>query len=123
MIQRPPRSTRTYTRFTHTTLFRSRTPPKRARAGPGARAPRRSSAAGATGRHRRESGPFRGREGYLAGGEPSTAPGSRQRRESAASALRSEEHTSELQSLKRISSAFFCLKKNKNTTDPPHTIK
>src|SRR3546814_5917363 len=32
-----------------------------------------------------------------------------------AQGTRSEEHTSELQSLMRISSAFFCLKKNKNT--------
>src|SRR3546814_2756371 len=30
---------------------------------------------------------------------------------------RSEEHTSELQSLMRISYAVFCLKKNKQTTD------
>src|SRR3546814_9913689 len=30
--------------------------------------------------------------------------------------LRSEEHTSELQSLMRISYAVFCLKKNKHTT-------
>src|SRR3546814_6806513 len=35
-----------------------------------------------------------------------------------ADANRSEEHTSELQSLMRISYAVFCLKKNKNT---PHT--
>src|SRR3546814_6044446 len=35
-----------------------------------------------------------------------------------ASELRSEEHTSELQSLMRISYAVFCLKKNKNK----HTI-
>src|SRR3546814_9017067 len=39
---------------------------------------------------------------------------------------RSEEHTSELQSLMRISYAVFCLKKKKNTKDkkkniPPHT--
>src|SRR3546814_9927347 len=33
--------------------------------------------------------------------------------------LRSEEHTSELQSLMRISYAVFCLKKNKNTK-PTH---
>src|SRR3546814_10314595 len=32
------------------------------------------------------------------------------------SLTRSEEHTSELQSLMRISSAVFCLKKNKDTT-------
>src|SRR3546814_2429092 len=31
--------------------------------------------------------------------------------------VRSEEHTSELQSLMRISYAVFCLKKKKNTTD------
>src|SRR3546814_2848959 len=31
--------------------------------------------------------------------------------------LRSEEHTSELQSLMRISYAVFCLKKKKNSTD------
>src|SRR3546814_7124873 len=33
-------------------------------------------------------------------------------------ASRSEEHTSELQSLMRISYAVFCLKKKKYTTDP-----
>src|SRR3546814_6093479 len=35
--------------------------------------------------------------------------------ESASGTQRSEEHTSELQSLMRISYAVFCLKKNKNT--------
>src|SRR3546814_4918161 len=34
--------------------------------------------------------------------------------------LRSEEHTSELQSLMRISYAVFCLKKKKNTTNTPY---
>src|SRR3546814_6477017 len=33
---------------------------------------------------------------------------------------RSEEHTSELQSLMRISYAVFCLKKKKHTTQTPH---
>src|SRR3546814_8459981 len=33
---------------------------------------------------------------------------------------RSEEHTSELQSLMRISYAVFCLKKKTNDTDPGH---
>src|SRR3546814_8093448 len=38
--------------------------------------------------------------------------------------LRSEEHTSELQSLMRISYAVFCLKKkNNNTTTKNHKIK
>src|SRR3546814_10897277 len=35
--------------------------------------------------------------------------------------LRSEEHTSELQSLMRISYAVFCLKKNKETINITHT--
>src|SRR3546814_4958567 len=35
--------------------------------------------------------------------------------------LRSEEHTSELQSLMRISYAVFCLKKKKTETDRTHT--
>src|SRR3546814_2315179 len=37
----------------------------------------------------------------------------------AVSLYRSEEHTSELQSLMRISYAVFCLKKKKNTTQTP----
>src|SRR3546814_4701690 len=37
----------------------------------------------------------------------------------AAQAVRSEEHTSELQSLMRISYAVFCLKKKNNTNDIP----
>src|SRR3546814_4245769 len=40
----------------------------------------------------------------------------RQRQIDAAVALRSEEHTSELQSLMRISYAVFCLKKKKKET-------
>src|SRR3546814_2326077 len=36
-------------------------------------------------------------------------------------AARSEEHTSELQSLMRISSAVFCLKKKKKESRHPHT--
>src|SRR3546814_5999997 len=37
--------------------------------------------------------------------------------------IRSEEHTSELQSLMRISYAVFCLKKKKNTHTHHYTIK
>src|SRR3546814_7111238 len=44
-------------------------------------------------------------------------PGSRQQR-----IERSEEHTSELQSLMRISYAVFCLKKKKNNTTIVHYI-
>src|SRR3546814_5149774 len=39
-----------------------------------------------------------------------------------ASSPRSEEHTSELQSLMRISYAVFCLKKKKNNNDEHHDI-
>src|SRR3546814_4459048 len=87
--RRPPRATRTDTRFPYTTLFRS--PPAAAdSARPAARAGR--------GRAR----PVRYRSsGHRAG------PHSRRHR-------RSEEHTSELQSLMRISYAVFCLKKKKN---------
>src|SRR3546814_6290676 len=40
-----------------------------------------------------------------------------------AAASRSEEHTSELQSLMRISYAVFCLKKKTNTTIQTYTIQ
>src|SRR3546814_2466766 len=38
-------------------------------------------------------------------------------------AVRSEEHTSELQSLMRISYAVFCLKKKKNNTQTSYTMR
>src|SRR3546814_10517821 len=38
-----------------------------------------------------------------------------------ATSSRSEEHTSELQSLMRLSYAVFCLKKNTPPPSPPHT--
>src|SRR3546814_10275534 len=51
---------------------------------------------------------------YRAAGryEPGTPPGAKPR---AAAPARSEEHTSELQSLMRISYAVFCLKKKKSS--------
>src|SRR3546814_3182601 len=94
MIRRPPRSTRTDTLFPYTTLFRS---------------------AGKSG----EGGKCRGtkREDAVKVSnefQTMTAHGSRARRLAAALAWsRSEEHTSELQSLMRISYAVFCLKKKK----------
>src|SRR3546814_5791638 len=90
MIRRPPRSTRTDTLFPSTTLFRSR----------------RSS------RLRWPQSPDRGRHGASGGrwSHRPTRPGV-----PCARPPRSEEHTSELQSLMRISYAVFCLKKkNKN---------
>src|SRR3546814_17402459 len=94
MTRRPPRSTRTDTLFPYTTLFRSRSGSIRTRPTPG--------------------GPPDG------GGPRCGLPPNRHRLKSswydyAARLPRSEEHTSELQSLMRISYAVFCLKKKKTT--------
>src|SRR3546814_6565862 len=89
MIRRPPRSTRTDTLFPYTTLFRSKPAP--IATCPPARCPGSAS---------RRAGPA-----HIA-----PCAHDRHRRRSADSA-RSEEHTSELQSLMRISYAVFCLKK------------
>src|SRR3546814_8091460 len=97
MIRRPPRSTRTDTLFPYTTLFRSACIciySHRAAKGCASRYTRRC-------RHRCRSLP------RLWGRSPT-------RSKPVAAAGRSEEHTSELQSLMRISYAVFCLKK-KNT--------
>src|SRR3546814_1613626 len=104
MIRRPPRSTRTDTLFPYTTLFRSN-----AASLPGA------LCRGIAG----EGGYCRGNASRSARCRPSW---SKHGPESDAAALhgrhrtcRSEEHTSELQSLMRISYAVFCLKKKTNT--------
>src|SRR3546814_8150739 len=97
MIRRPPRSTRTDTLFPYTTLFRSKSP-----------AP----------------SPARGSSGSV-GGVPDDGEGVLVILSGGAAeigvdlAWRSEEHTSELQSLMRISYAVFCLKK-KNSSH--HTL-
>src|SRR3546814_2424566 len=85
MIRRPPRSTRTDTLFPYTTLFRSQDAAR-------ARDPRCHPAAHRAGSDRRHRSA---------------------RRTAGRRAVRSEEHTSELQSLMRISYAVFCLKKKK----------
>src|SRR3546814_3109543 len=118
MIRRPPRSTRTDTLFPYTTLFRSR---KDARAG--RHLPLRSAApvrrdAQANDEHqpsrhtRRADGPPRCRQRRARGSEQVRQRAVRR----ALDGNRSEEHTSELQSLMRISYAVFCLKKKKNKT-------
>src|SRR3546814_1889717 len=108
MIRRPPRSTRTDTRFPYTTLFRSHA--ARTDADPGRHGPGGSGAAlpeirSDLGRRGRQFGP--------AGGHDRR----RRRRPHHSGGSRSEEHTSELQSLMRISYAVFCLKKKNNNTD------
>src|SRR3546814_10303569 len=112
MIRRPPRSTRTDTLFPYTTLFRSVSIVALTSAGSGAMA----DVADDIRRLREADKPQRAYE--LASGARGSAV-TRKERESAFLAgwiaLRSEEHTSELQSLMRISYAVFCLKK-KNTS-------
>src|SRR3546814_9023981 len=115
MIRRPPRSTRTDTLFPYTTRFRSaRLHDHRALL------------------HWRPAG----------GGYPAQGPAPRPRRRAvhdphldrrrarhrpraagAEGQARSEEHTSELQPLMRISYAVFCLKKKKKSTDNRHNIR
>src|SRR3546814_6814199 len=92
MIRRPPRSTRTDTLFPYTTLFRS---------GP---LVRRESAAVLVGVRQGDSAPH-----------GQTWHGMGCVRLAAGRLRRSEEHTSELQSLMRISYAVFCLKKKTHT--------
>src|SRR3546814_5223838 len=91
MIRRPPRSTRTDTLFPYPTLFRSR--PQARRHGP-----------------RPPVAPF-GRTGHGRRVEPYIEDVGTARGLINCPASRSEEHTSELQSLMRISYAVFCLKK------------
>src|SRR3546814_10647633 len=101
MIRRPPRSTRTDTLVPYTTLFRSL---QRAR----------HREAGARPRSRQEEArQARGAEGAgLAAAEESPAARAGL---TGIEPFRSEEHTSELQSLMRISYAVFCLKKKQHT--------
>src|SRR3546814_10270940 len=101
MIRRPPRSTRTDTRVPYTTLFRSLL----SRSQWGAREPSATPSIGADLKlavvhHSVNS------NSYSAAQVPGML------RSIQTYHMRSEEHTSELQSLMRISYAVFCLKKN-----------
>src|SRR3546814_7620707 len=101
MIRRPPRSTRTDTLFPYTTLFRSEW----------------WWVAQDRGYSWRKCTPratLVGWSGYRAHGEPDQPRSSMQAGAIIREPFRSEEHTSELQSLMRISYAVFCLKKKKN---------
>src|SRR3546814_967626 len=100
MRRRPPRSTRTDTLFPYTPLFRSRAAPPAIADGRAFYIVRRTGARGLSFLSRPDR--RRGRR-FRMGGPRRTRSG------------RSEEHTSELQPLMRISYAVFCLKKNKHT--------
>src|SRR3546814_4196096 len=104
MIRRPPRSTRTDTLFPYTTLFLSRH--------------------GRLRRHPEDRGGAHLAQGSRRGhalGLPRHRQVRRPRRDHGrGNPLRSEEHTSELQSLMRISYDVFCLKKKLTNITTPH---
>src|SRR3546814_10234381 len=115
MIRRPPRSTRTDTLFPYTTLFRSRSEPKHASHDEGSAAwfhADRTDGCNGTG----PAGGGRRRQPVHV--EPQGL-----RDHGIDQPHRSEEHTSELQSLMRISYAVFCLKKKNNNTQQEKTDK
>src|SRR3546814_6818396 len=114
MIRRPPGSTRTDTLFPYTTLFRSgRDLPRRLVGPPPHRCHHDSGRPRSLPPRRSRLGPARGRRLP----EPVPRPGVRASLERytrlRVRRVRSEEHTSELQSLMRISYAVFCLEKKK----------
>src|SRR3546814_2245939 len=102
MIRRPPRSTRTDTLFPYTALFRSTDPtpipPNTVTGGLLSFSPNFPS----------------GKEAITFIFDASKGDGGLKN-------YRSEEHTSELQSLMRISYAVFCLKKKNNTKHTTNT--
>src|SRR3546814_3080660 len=105
MIRRPPGSTRTDTLFPYTTLFRSRAAPLSAGVG------RRLAASGNVERRLLLLCGADGAGGVAGGGHRGARHHQDDHRGLQAPSRRSEEHTSELQSLMRISYAVFCLKK------------
>src|SRR3546814_7414642 len=109
MIRRPPRSTRTDTLFPYTPLFRSPD---------GAERPAADAARRRVGRARHPGGRHAAghRRRPAHDGPAGAADRRRHRLDAAGHRPRSEEHTSELQSLMRISYAVFCLKKKNHTT-------
>src|SRR3546814_9175340 len=113
MIRRPPRSTRTDTLFPYTTLFRSLALPPADPASRGDAQP-----VGGPIRPSRNSNPTSRSRSSRAGPSRSTHFARCASTNAGAIARlveRSEEHTSELQSLMRISYAVFCLKKKNKT--------
>src|SRR3546814_8522122 len=121
MIRRPTRSTRTDPLLPYTTLFRSR-------GRTGAREFRGFLADALRERHQGGARAHRRQEGRRSRGFPAQAGlfqgrVRQDRRNRAQRGRRSEEHTSELQSLMRISYAVFCLKKKKKQITKTVTIQ
>src|SRR3546814_4461515 len=123
MIRRPPRSTRTSTLFPYTTLFRSDDPREelvgdvlvdQERLG-------RVADAGAVGLGVDDDGCGLVQVGSRVDIDVAVANACLDHRHRRL--LRSEEHTSELQSLMRISYAVFCLKKKNSAEIADHKSK
>src|SRR3546814_4417091 len=116
MIRRPPRSTRTDTLVPDTTLFRSTPATRNAgasnalawAAGMQARGAQANSSPDSIHAHRDMR-----RSCHAVARAQAALPARRQDSRAPPRIGRSEEHTSELQSLMRISYAVFCLKKKK----------
>src|SRR3546814_5440697 len=124
MIRRPPRSTRTDSLFPYPTLFRSDGAPQGLRPyRPRTPAPRRRHPHPHG--HRHADGAALGlfvlaaRDLSRSGTDRVTAG---RAKGTMVRVLRSEEHTSELQSLMRISYAVFCLKKKITTHFTTHSL-
>src|SRR3546814_18052542 len=102
MLRQPTRSTRTYTLFPYTTLFRSQRLDRRLAVALG---------------EQQEGHARRRRRGGVHLAVADIGDGRELHRQHAGhlAQRRSEEHTSELQSLMRTSYAVFCLKKKNNT--------
>src|SRR3546814_2643428 len=124
MIRRPPRSTRTDTLFPYTTLFRSRVRTVLTRAddrflvlAERREVARRLKADLFISIHADSAGnpDARGATVYtlseVASDREAARLAARENKSDIINGVRSEEHTSELQSLMRISYAVFCLKK------------
>src|SRR3546814_3408582 len=111
MIRRPPRSTRTDTLFPYTPLFRPIACPRR----------RLDGRSAGIAEPEQLGGLVEGLADRVVDGaaEQRVAPDALDDEELA---MRSEEHTSELQSLMRISYAVFRLKKKNNINTTEHTI-
>src|SRR3546814_8922918 len=111
MLRRPPRSTRTDTLFPYTTLFRSAVGVHNIASG---------SSSSAVGYDNEATGTLSSAFGYAnqASGANSVAIGYQN-----VASGRSEEHTSELQSLMRNSYAVFCLKTKKKTKSSNNETK
>src|SRR3546814_1837027 len=108
MIRRPPRSTRTDTLFPYTTLFRSRVGFTARDTAELRSASERLEKPDHCDRYRKPTGHANGRSKVAPSETGHGMP-----------SPRSEEHTSELQSLMRISYAVFCLKKKQNKPRTP----